>query len=143
MLAAGPCNAGPNWHGARDYTWPVIEARPGIHRGFRDVDAQTRSQDFTAYLQRVAAQMADEKSAMQDLLEPAVGQRLLDVGCGIGDDVRSLARRVAPTGSVVGVDMSESMIEAARESAGCRAPNSTSPIPTRCRSRTRASTPLA
>ena len=118
MLAAGPCNAGPNGHGARDYTWPVSEARPGIHRGFRDVDAQARSQDFTAYLQRVAAQMVDEKSAMQDLLEPAVGQRLLDVGCGVGDDVRSLARRVAPTGSVVGVDMSGSMIEAAREAAG-------------------------
>ena len=87
---------------------------PGILRGFRDVDAENRAQDFAAYLQGVAAQMALEKTAMQDLLEPSIGQRLLDVGCGVGDDVRALAGRVAPTGTVVGVDVSTSMIDQAR-----------------------------
>ena len=78
------------------------------------MDAQNRAQDFATYLQDVAVQTASQKSAMQDLLEPTVGQRLLDVGCGVGDDVRALAGRVAPTGAVVGVDQSTSMIEEAR-----------------------------
>jgi ubiquinone/menaquinone biosynthesis C-methylase UbiE len=38
------------------------------------------------------------------------------VGCGLGDDVRALAARVGPTGTVVGVDVSASLIDSARES---------------------------
>jgi ubiquinone/menaquinone biosynthesis C-methylase UbiE len=49
------------------------------------------------------------------LLEPASEQRLLDVGCGSGDDVRALARRVAPSGCVIGIDISEAMIGQARK----------------------------
>ncbi|MGH8973795.1 MAG: methyltransferase domain-containing protein, partial [Acidimicrobiia bacterium] len=32
------------------------------------------------------------------------GQRVLDVGCGTGDDTRRLAGLVAPSGQAVGVD---------------------------------------
>lgn len=42
------------------------------------------------------------------------GQRLLDVGCGIGDAVLTLAALVGSTGQVVGVDTSEHMIQEAR-----------------------------
>jgi SAM-dependent methyltransferase len=87
----------------------------GLARGFRDVDAQACQADFAAYLQRVAEQLADQKSASYDLLEPASEQRLLDVGCGSGDDVRALARRVAPSGCVIGIDISEAMIGQARK----------------------------
>jgi ubiquinone/menaquinone biosynthesis C-methylase UbiE len=93
----------------------VADAGQRILRGFRDVDKQARALDFAAYLKLVSAQTAKIKSAMLDLLEPVAGQRLLDVGCGTGDDVRDLARRVAPTGTVVGVDMSNTMIEVAKE----------------------------
>jgi ubiquinone/menaquinone biosynthesis C-methylase UbiE len=90
-------------------------ARPGIARGFRDVDAQPRREDFGAYLERFALTMAAEKSASHALLEPERGQRLLDVGCGRGDDVRALAPRVGPDGSVVGIDISETLIGEARQ----------------------------
>ena len=43
------------------------------------------------------------------------GHAVLDVGCGAGDDLRSLAQLVGPTGRVVGVDNSETMLQEARE----------------------------
>jgi ubiquinone/menaquinone biosynthesis C-methylase UbiE len=46
------------------------------------------------------------------------GRRILEVGCGLGDDAASLARLVAPGGSVVAIDGSRTMIEAARERHG-------------------------
>jgi ubiquinone/menaquinone biosynthesis C-methylase UbiE len=46
------------------------------------------------------------------------GQVVLDLGCGNGDDVRELAQLVGPTGRVVGVDRSETLIATARERLG-------------------------
>lgn len=48
-----------------------------------------------------------------DELRLAPGHRVLDLGCGTGDDTRRLARLVAP-GEVIGIDASEAMIEVAR-----------------------------
>src|SRR5262245_36748000 len=45
------------------------------------------------------------------------GERVFDVGCGCGDTTLELARRVAPGGTVVGVDVSGSMLALARERA--------------------------
>lgn len=42
------------------------------------------------------------------------GKHLADIGCGPGDDVRKLAGLVGETGSVVGFDVSESMVEEAK-----------------------------
>lgn len=44
--------------------------------------------------------------------------RVLDVGCGTGDDTRELAVSVTPGGAVVGVDFSERMIEIAGQRGG-------------------------
>jgi arsenite methyltransferase len=48
---------------------------------------------------------------------PQPGERVVDVGCGAGIDSIIAARCVAPDGSVVGVDMTPSMLERARASA--------------------------
>ena len=50
-----------------------------------------------------------------DALGPGPGDRLLDVGCGSGAAVRAAALTVA---SAVGVDLSQGMIDRARELAG-------------------------
>lgn len=51
------------------------------------------------------------------LREPHVGETVLDVGSGSGMDGLLAARRVGPTGKVIGVDMTEAMIEKARKNA--------------------------
>lgn len=45
----------------------------------------------------------------------APGERVLDVGCGCGATTLELARRVGPTGSVTGIDISNVMLERARQ----------------------------
>jgi SAM-dependent methyltransferase len=47
--------------------------------------------------------------------ELAEGQTVLDLGSGAGLDLILAARRVGPTGRVIGVDMTDAMLEAARE----------------------------
>jgi ubiquinone/menaquinone biosynthesis C-methylase UbiE len=48
-----------------------------------------------------------------ELLNVRSGARLLDVGCGAGNDVQDLAKLVGASGRVVGVDSSATMIEQA------------------------------
>jgi demethylmenaquinone methyltransferase / 2-methoxy-6-polyprenyl-1,4-benzoquinol methylase len=50
-----------------------------------------------------------------DLAAVGPGDRALDVASGTGDLAVELARRVGPTGSVVGSDFSEAMLERARQ----------------------------
>ncbi len=52
-----------------------------------------------------------------DLAGIGPGDRVLDVACGTGDLALELARRVGPTGEVVGCDFSERMLELARRKA--------------------------
>jgi ubiquinone/menaquinone biosynthesis C-methylase UbiE len=66
-----------------------------------------------------ATQGADEprfdyKGAVFRLLGAVAGSRILDVGCGRGDDVIELARMVGPSGLVIGVDMRAEHIAMAR-----------------------------
>jgi len=48
---------------------------------------------------------------------PPEGGRVLDLGCGIGDTTLTIARRIGPSGSAVGVDAAPRMIELARQEA--------------------------
>src|SRR3990170_4471953 len=50
-----------------------------------------------------------------DLAALSVGGRALDVACGTGDLAIELARRVGPSGEVVGSDFSDAMLARARE----------------------------
>lgn len=57
----------------------------------------------------------DYKQETFSLLDLVAGNAVADVGCGTGEDVRSLARLVGPGGQGVGFDLSEAMLEQARE----------------------------
>jgi SAM-dependent methyltransferase len=65
--------------------------------------------------------MQEQKRLTYELLRPRPGARLLDVGCGPGDDVLALAALVGPTGRVVGVDNSATMLAEARRRAAAAA----------------------
>lgn len=80
--------------------------------GFSHVD-QEADKDF--YVGCLEYQNADPftlryKRRTFELLNLASGDRVLDIGCGLGADVRSMAKIVAPTGRVIGLDASETMI---------------------------------
>jgi arsenite methyltransferase len=47
-----------------------------------------------------------------------VGATVLDLGCGSGTDTLIAARRVGPTGKVIGVDFSTAMLARARQAVG-------------------------
>jgi SAM-dependent methyltransferase len=48
------------------------------------------------------------------LVPPQEGQRVLDIGCGLGDTTQQIAALVGPSGEAVGVDAAERFIETAR-----------------------------
>lgn len=60
-------------------------------------------------------------SRVADLLYPLAklksGETVLDIGCGLGPTTIELARRVAPNGRAIGLDVSAKMIELARQRA--------------------------
>ncbi len=50
-------------------------------------------------------------------LDAKPGQRVLDVGCGPGDDAREIAQLLGPSGAVTGIDLDEDMIAEAQRRA--------------------------
>jgi SAM-dependent methyltransferase len=95
----------------------------GFHR-FSDVDASGQAPEFIAFLDRVRAQPGPmaRRARTYDVLALQPGHRVLDAGCGLGDDTRELARIVDPGGEAVGVDVSaELLAEAERRNGLARA----------------------
>ena len=83
--------------------------------------------DQIAYWNGEAGQRWTDRQSVQDVVLAPVteqliariaaqpGQRILDVGCGTGAIAIELARRVAPSGRVLGIDISTPMLERARQ----------------------------
>ncbi len=88
-------------------------------RGFEAVDAEQNPLRFAAYLEVVGdlRVVRDYRERALALLAPAPGERLLEIGCGTGENALDLARRVLPGGTVAGIDASVTMISEARSNA--------------------------
>jgi ubiquinone/menaquinone biosynthesis C-methylase UbiE len=91
--------------------------------------ADDRNVDEIAYWNGPGGQRWLNRQPLQDALltpisailldraAPRVGDFVLDIGCGCGATTFALAQRVAPTGHVLGLDVSSLMLERARELA--------------------------
>ncbi|MFE6780126.1 methyltransferase domain-containing protein [Streptomyces sp. NPDC057702] len=77
---------------------------------------ESAAPDPIAYLDRVAATDLGRsyKARMLDELDLRPGQTALDLGCGPGTDLASLATALGATGTVIGVDHDRRAVEAAR-----------------------------
>src|SRR5207247_10389361 len=76
-----------------------------VARGWRRWEPMLQSFTWPMSLRMVAA------------AEVGPGQRVLDVGCGMGDPTLQVAVLVGPHGHVLGIDVAEGMIATARERA--------------------------
>jgi ubiquinone/menaquinone biosynthesis C-methylase UbiE len=93
-----------------------MENRPDLSgTAFGNVDKTRYPSSFVSYLDTATSQFKDVKSASHALLRLRPGDSVLDVGCGVGDDLRQLGQIVAPNGRAIGIDKSRTMIDAARE----------------------------
>lgn len=81
---------------------------------FSNVDAAGEAADFIAYLDLASSSFRPVKRLALSLLQLETSQFALDLGCGCGDDIREMAKLVAPGGLAIGVDRSASLIEEAR-----------------------------
>src|SRR5579864_5315216 len=74
-------------------------------------DVHTTIEFDSSYLRQLEAQRASigamaERERQLAMLQPAAGERMLDLGCGGGAYSRAIAELVGPSGAVVGVDAS-------------------------------------
>src|ERR1700747_677481 len=90
-------------------------------------DMHSPKAEQVAYWNGSAGRRWTDRQELQDVLLAPVseslfartnvehGERVIDIGCGCGSTTIELARRVGPTGDVVGVDVSAPMLARARE----------------------------
>ncbi|MCF8533223.1 MAG: class I SAM-dependent methyltransferase [Reyranella sp.] len=69
---------------------------------------------WLASYERIARTVGSFGKAALEAAAPAPGEQVLDIGCGTGGTTAELARAVGPTGHVLGVDISDVLVEAAR-----------------------------
>ncbi len=87
--------------------------------GFTDVDRTNDPDYFIRFLDEASSDESFQayKQLSFSLLDLQAGRHILDIGCGTGEDARTMAPRVAPGGRVVAVDGSQHMIDVARQRA--------------------------
>lgn len=88
-----------------------------LRNEFASVDRTNDPTDFVRYLDTTRAVdfIQEIKQRTFALMELHGGETVADLGCGTGEDVRTLAGMVGPTGRVIGVDLSSTMIATARD----------------------------
>ncbi len=75
---------------------------------------------FVEFRDIVCTGLGIHGAAALELYPVEPGQRVLDIGCGFGDETRRIAGLVAPGGEVVGVDAAARFVEAGSEEAAAQ-----------------------
>jgi SAM-dependent methyltransferase len=86
-----------------------------VNQAEREFWAAEGPQQYVEHGDRWETMMAPFGDAMFDVVALQPGERVLDVGCGWGATTVEAADRVAPTGSVVGIDFSAPMLAGAAQ----------------------------
>ena len=112
----------------RDETLP---AGGGVNRAQQDYWETDGPRQYQQFGDTNDALFAPAVQAMLDAAKRRPGVRVLDVGCGFGTSTLEAAGRVAPSGRVVGVDISAAMLQPARQriAAAVSTPSGAPPVP--------------
>jgi SAM-dependent methyltransferase len=88
--------------------------------GYHDVDGDPHTAVLIANMDATSAWSATRRLRAWERqhLGLADGERLLDVGCGLGDAAISLGFDLGATGELVGIDASAAMLDVARRRSG-------------------------
>ena len=86
-----------------------------LARGFRDVDAAAvgKMVRCLAYMDGLP-EFQQYKNTILEMMKPQPGSITADLGCGLGFDLRRLAKLVGSGGRAIGVDASLTLLESAR-----------------------------
>ena len=71
-------------------------------------------QGWLGAYQRIERSLEPFSQVLLEAASARAGEHVIDIGCGTGGTTAALARTVGPTGHVVGLDISETLIAAAR-----------------------------
>jgi ubiquinone/menaquinone biosynthesis C-methylase UbiE len=96
-----------------------------LHQGFQETGQPGDSEALFRWLDGAdeSPLVQQVKRRMLEVCPVTAGGQVLDVGCGLGHEVRRLAQQVGPQGRVVGIDANPAMItEARRRAAGLALP---------------------
>jgi ubiquinone/menaquinone biosynthesis C-methylase UbiE len=96
-----------------------------LHQGFQETGDPDATEAVFRWLDGAdeSPLIQQVKRRMLDVCPVGAGDHVLDVGCGLGHEVRRLAERVGPQGRVVGIDANPAMItEASRRAADLTLP---------------------
>ena len=84
--------------------------------GYRNVDEDRNVEVLIATMEATSRWQATTnlRHWEREKLRLGRGERLIDVGCGLGEAARELAQDLGPDGEVVAIDASTAMLEVAR-----------------------------
>jgi ubiquinone/menaquinone biosynthesis C-methylase UbiE len=88
-----------------------------LHQGFQQTGESGGTEAVFRWLDGAdqSPLIQQVKRRMLDVCPVREGDQVLDVGCGLGHEVRRLAQLVGPQGRVVGIDANPAMITEARQ----------------------------